>query len=303
MPDQEKYQIVLEKVPYERQPEAALFLSGSFSLPPASTRGIVASGPITLLSGLTKAQAEAVIEELKAGMPEGVELRLAAENDPGKYSRLQWPRPPRIYGRDLSDFISQQNTQDIHCPLCGGHLRITNDDTGVRAVTATDSARRGGMTTRRILTASDKDPLFSGVKPLATADTNYASLRSLEAGDTGFWMDYSNSEHDTSPPHEPPAARTPGKESSTGKKGTNRNAAGLSAFMKPGGFALVVSRTKDPQAVKMISEIMGISQDEARDKCLNLGLCVAKDIALDEAQNLLARFRNLGAKARIVRPT
>jgi ribosomal protein L7/L12 len=72
--------------------------------------------------------------------------------------------------------------------------------------------------------------------------------------------------------------------------------------MKPGAFAVVVGRTRDNQAVKMISEIMGISEREARDRCMHLGICVARDISLDEAQNLLSRFKSLGAKARIVKP-
>ena len=72
--------------------------------------------------------------------------------------------------------------------------------------------------------------------------------------------------------------------------------------MTPGAFSLVVSRTKGPQAVKIIAEILGVSETEAREKCLGLGLCVARDISLDEAQNLLTRFRSLGAKARIVKP-
>lgn len=81
-----------------------------------------------------------------------------------------------------------------------------------------------------------------------------------------------------------------------------RPAAGLAAFMKPGVFSVVVSRSRDPQVVKMIAEIMGVPEAEARDKCLCPALSPVRGISLDEAQSLLARFRNLGAKARIVRP-
>ncbi len=301
MADKESYQIILEKVPYERQPEAALFLSGCFSLPPGSTRGIVASGPIILLSDLAKTQGEAVLEELASSLPEGMTLRLADEKDSAKVSRLQWPRQPRIYGRELSEFENRQESHDMSCPLCGGLLRITRDASGMKAAPAGVGEQKTGGS-RRLLSASDKDPLFSGVKPLVSADSNYASLRSLEAGDTGFWMDYGG-QGDQQPPA-PPPARSPGRETEMKKgAGTSRTSAGLASFMKPGGFSVVVSRTKDAQVVKMISEIMGIGEDEARDKCLGLGLCVAKNISLDEAQNLLARFRNLRAKARIVRPT
>lgn len=298
MSEEDNYQIILEKMEEKSQPDAALFLSGCFSLPPGSTRGIAASGPIVLLSGMSKWQAESILSELNASIPEGVVLRLAAENVPGKYSRLQWPRPPRIYGRDLGEFADRQECVDTTCPLCGGALRIAGN--GVAARLLAGECSRRGISERQTLSPSDKDPLFSGIKPLATADTNFASLRSLEAGDTGFWMDY----HDADVPEpgdKPAAERSPGSES-TARKSTNKTTAGLAAFMKPGVFAVVVGRTKDPQAVKMVSEIMGVSEDEARDKCMSLGLCVVKGVALDEAQKLLARFHNLRARARIVRP-
>lgn len=298
-PSSNSYQIILEKVAEERQPDAVLFLSGCFSLPPASTKGIAASGPIALITDVTHAQAEAVVGELALSIPEGVTLRIADAEESAKISRLQWPRQPRIYGRDLSEFASDPESHNLKCPLCGGMIRIFRDPNGLLGASAT--TERGKPSSRR-LPSDEKDPLFSGIKPLASAGSNFASIRSLQAGDTGFWMDHS---HNIFAPPAPEGPVDDGKgpgDSSHAKKSTIKVSAGLAAFMKPGAFALVVGRTKDPQAVKMIADIMGVSKDEARDKCLNLGLCVARDIALDEAQNLLARFKGLGAKARIVRP-
>ena len=82
-----------------------------------------------------------------------------------------------------------------------------------------------------------------------------------------------------------------------------KRASGLAAFMKPGPFALLLARTRDVQAIKMTAEIMGISESEARDRCLELGLCVAKGIGLEEARTLMTRYRGVGARARIARPT
>lgn len=301
----DKYQLILEKVPEEKQPETALFLSGCFSLPRASTRGIAASGPIAILSELTKGQAETILAELRSSLPAEVDIAVAVEGERSRVSRLQWPRPPRIYGSLVEEFGGDEEApQEIKCPICGGNIRIIQNDKGLTAVIGGDR-RRGDTALRPAPSpAADKDPLFSGVKPLATGTGNYASIRSLQAGDTGFWMDHTHNAF--APPPEEPAqsgTRHGGAGTSGAKKSGGKPTAGLAAFMKPGMFAVVVGRTKDAPTVKMIAEIMGISESEARDKSLNLGLCVARDISLDEAQNLLTRFRNLGAKARIVKPS
>lgn len=310
MPDTptDNYQLILEKVPDEKQPETALFLSGCFSLPPASTRGIAASGPIALISGMPKGQAEAVMQEIEPSIPPGVEMRIALEEEQARISRLQWPRPPRIYGSPLDEFEEPDGPEsvDAKCPICGGVLHITQDGGEVRLAPAAPDKRRRGDTViqpRPPLPSSDKDPLFSGVKPVAQETTKYASIRSLQAGDTGFWMDHTHSIFAQPAESEQAPPRRPGETSSGRSKSGSRPGAGLAAFMKPGSYAVVLGRTRDAQVIKMVSEIMGIGEGEARERCQELGLCVARDISLDEAQNLLARFRNFGARARIVRPS
>lgn len=304
MSGMERYHIIMGKVPEEALATVALFLSGCFSLPPSSTRGIAASGPIALISDMTKRQAEAVLAEMSVTAPEGVSLSLADDRDAGKISRLQWPRPPRIYGSDLAVFAGGRSRHDLKCPTCGCRVRVTVENDGEAKIAALDEpgAKDGGIPSAPA--AGEGDPLFTGVKPLGFDSSHYASLKSLEAGDTGFWVD----------PHEnasgrPVAAPPPGAEKKAnpegapgGKKGSIRTVAGLAAFMKQGAYAVVLGRTRDNQAVKMVADIMGVSIDEAREKCLNLGLCVARDISLDEAQTLLARFQGVGARARIVKP-
>lgn len=330
MAEDGNYQLILEKAPEERQPETALFLSGCFSLPPAAARGIAASGPIILLSDMSKGQAEAVLSELRSTLPPGIELRIGDESAAAKFSRLQWPRPPRIYGRGLEEFKILDEGREERCPLCGGLFRIILEGDAVRLIPSGSGKRT--MSVRRVIDSSDKDPLFSGIKPLAGSGSDFASLRSLQAGDTGFWMDYgerlpaasagqgsgrqdvgrqgvetasegTGTHHGTSAASSSRGA-TGEKTNVSGKSTAFRggNAAGLAAFMKPGVFALMVGRTRDNMAVKMVADIMGIGEEEARNKCLSLGLCVVRDVALDEAQNLLARFKNLGVKARIVKP-
>lgn len=302
MAEGESLQIVMEKVAEERQSDTALFLSGCFSLPPASTRGIAASGPIALMTDLTRTQVDAILAELAPSLPDGVTLTISKSGDTN-ISRLQWPRPPRIYGRPLDEFAVGEQCHEAKCPICGGNIRITQEGSEIRVNPAVE--RRRGDTIARPAPTTDKDPLFSGIKPLSPETASYASIRSLQAGDTGFWMDYNrNSLYEPEAPAHPPSATKmpPGGETTHNRRTSGRNAGGLSAFMKPGVFALVLGRTHDQQVVKMVAEIMGLQDSEAREKCMSLGLCVARGIALEEAQTLLARFRNLGARARIVKP-
>lgn len=299
----ENYQLVLGKISEEKQPEVALFLSGCFSLPPASTRGIAASGPIALISDMSKAQAEAVLKELTTSMPPGLELEVVREEERSRISRLQWPRPPRIYGSALDEFIIEAEDHEAKCPVCGSVLCITQDGGEVRIDAAAAEKRRSSDTAFRPIGSPDRDPLFSGVKPLASEAGKYASIRSLQAGDTGFWMDHTHSIFAPAAAADTASGSGTSTASSHAKRSGGKSGGGLAAFMKPGSFAVVLGRTKDASAIKIASEIMGVGEGEARERCLNLGTCVARDISLDEAQTLLARFRNLGTRVRIVRPS
>lgn len=303
----ETFQIVMREVAEEHRSGAAMFLSGCFSLPPASGRNIAASAPVALLAELERGQAEAIVAELRPALPGGVALEIRSSGDAGdtEVSRLQWPRPPRIYGKDIIDFAeAAESSHEAKCPVCGGMLRIVTDGGAVRIAPLAERARPGGgdtavMTAPAPAPADDRDPLFSGIAPLAAANGNYPSLRSLQAGDTGFWMD--NKGIFSAAAQSPDASPLP-VPGDTSHSRRARAAGGLAAFMKPGVFAVVASRSRDAQVVKMVAEIMGVSEPEARDRCLALSLTVARGISLDEAQSLLARLRNLGARARIVRP-
>lgn len=299
-----RYMLVMEKVPDDRQPETALFLSRCFSLPPPSARNIAASGPIALLADLSGQQAGAVLAELKTALPPDVIMRVTESSASLRISRLQWPRPPRIYGRDVNDFVIAGDARGTSCPLCGGQLRIIKDGDGVKLVSAGGERKKEVGESKRTLPSNDDDPLFSGIKPLAAGSGNYASIRSLQAGDTGFWMDHSHFAYSAQPQSDSQAGeRHEDPGTTTVKRTTVRNAGGQAAFMKPGAFAVVAARTKDTATVKMIAEIMGIPETEARERSLTLGLCVARDISLNEAQSLLARFKKLGSRARIVKPS
>lgn len=296
--ENDSYQIILEPVPEGKQSAAALFLSGCFSLPPVSTRRIAASGPIAILSGLDGIQAETIMAEIVPALPEGISLKTAREGEALDISRLDWPNPPKIFGRPLDDFALRISVDEAPCPACGKMLRIQQSSDGDLSVKLVRESGKTVMIPNPASVDGDKDPLFSGFKPLAADSAAFASVRQLQAGDTGFWGDTRGAvfpaHYDEEPPDKPKAA----KDSSL----PGKSAVGLVAYMKPGVFAVILGRTKDPMVVKKVAEILGIGEDEAREKCLSLGTCIARDISLDEAQNLMARFKILGARVRIAKP-
>lgn len=299
MTESDSYQIILDPVPEDKQPAAALFLSGCFSLPPASMRRIAASGPIAILSGLDGVQAETILAELTPALPENVTLRLSREGEDQDSSRLDWPAPPKIFGRPLEEFslAAAVTTDEAPCPACGKMLRVKHDATGDFSIRLASESSRTVMIPNPASVASDKDPLFSGFKPLAADSVAFKSVRALQSGDTGFWGE-TQSAIDARPYQPPPEPARRNTDSSI----LGKSSGGLSAYMKPGVFAVVVGRSKDAAVVKKVAEIMGLSEDEARQKCLAPSLSVARDISLDEAKNLAARFKMLGARVRIAKP-
>ena len=328
MSDKDSRQIILDRMEEAKQSVASLFLAGCFSLPPASTSRIAASGPIAILSDLDAAQAETILADLTPSLPAGVALHIAREGEEEEASRLDWPRPPKIFGRPIEDFRPRNRRVEVPCPSCGNMLGILHKAGGGLSVKLVREAGRTVMIPNPASTESSKDPLFSGFKPLAADAASLASVQSLEAGDSGFW-DASGAfagQYEQPPPAPPeaspaepaatanPAANGAGAaaksasgsgvttKSASGSGVTTKTASGLAAYMKSGVYAVVIARTKDASVVKKVVEVMGVSEDEARQKCLKLSLCVARNISLDEAQTLLARFKTLGAKARIIRP-
>ncbi len=293
---------MLDPVPEELEQAVALFLSGCFSLPPASTKRIAASAPIAILSDLDGFQAETVLTELQASLPEGITLRAVKEGDDQDASSLAWPKPPQIFGRSLDEYKLQVSEDESPCPCCGKMLKITKGPDG-NVVLKYPMKNRSGSHTVMIPNPeaedADKDPLFSGFKPLASDSVGFAAFKSLKAGDTGFWGE--TSRHLVAAPFESPPEPEK-KPSARESNSTGKTTTGLAAYMKPGVFAVILSRSKDPLVVQKVAETMGITEAEAREKCLQLSLCVAQDISLDDAKTLAGTLKSLGGRVRIAKP-
>lgn len=249
----DKVHIVAEAVAADRMADATRFLAECFSLPPASARSIAAGAPIVLLAGLSTALAAPVLRELQANAPEGVAFRVADGDTQDDLPQLQWPKPPRLYGRTPAELARRDSVRD---------------EKHIQAPPAVQPVA----------------PLWTGIRPVAEARAPTSEHFVVPATLPGMSSD------------DAPVSQAEAKRTSC------RIAPSLSQFMRHGSFSVIIGRTKDPHAVKMVADIMGLEEEAARRQCMRLGLCVARNISLDEARTLTERFHHLGLKARIAHP-
>jgi hypothetical protein len=264
MPDSGLRHIVLEAVPDAFRKEAAGFLAGCFSLSPSVAMNIAASSPIAVLSGLSAACAAAILAEIGPAVPGGVSLRIGEDGDDGGLSQLQWPRPPHVFGRKLSEFADPAKSREADCPLCGGRIRLVEKGDDFR-LEASGAEEKNGQSAYALIGED-------GGRPAAETERLPYRYAGRREGDGAL-----------SKPAGAPS--------------------GLAAYMKPGAFAVVVGKTREVQAIKLAAETMGLTQEEAWDSCQELGLCVVEGVSLAEAKSLKARFSNLGVRVRIARPS
>ena len=297
------YNIVIGHMPLEIQAEVALALSASMLLPGNAAQRIVANAPIAILSDLSRLQAESIKTELLKSMPPGTDLVVAPDKSEEKISRLEWPQPPRINEKSLTDFLRINFDHDLICPNCQEKLYLkTDDDKGLSLVKVEcdlSQAPTSDFDKADDRLGADDDPLFAGLVDFGPI-ADLKAVQALNAGDTGFWMGFDSRNLPAAESNRMTFSEVEEKASASG---TIRGASGLTTFMRPGPYAVVINGSQDIDVIRFTADLLGISENEAREKCLKHSLCVAKNIAREEAQSLLARLRSLKAEARIFRPS
>lgn len=302
MEQDERFLVVLDPVPAEALDTVAGALATAMTLPVNMAKRIVSSCPIALLTRLRRGRAERLRNVLASAFAGNASVRVAPDQPDSLTSRLEWPLPPSIAGLRIDEYPEDDlNLGKLACPSCGigldylengagGHpeLRVATTDNETIPIPVVGG---GGDTT--LLPSSDLDPLFSGLKPLDST-ANLQAVKDLRAGKTGFWkIDWGDRLSPVT--DQPPMSRENGHASTT--------RSGLAAYLPGGPFAVIINRSTDINVARLVAEVGGLPEDEAREKCLQPIFCVARDIAKAEAQTLLTRFEALHAKGRIVRPS
>ena len=89
---------------------------------------VVSAAPIIIMDGLTAEQSQAALEALAEVEAAGSQLQVQYNADEG-YARIDWPAPPRINGRALSE-VCQSDAETsvtllVPCPYTGQKIKLT----------------------------------------------------------------------------------------------------------------------------------------------------------------------------------
>jgi len=114
-----RYTLVLRACSVEGRPHVSQFLGKAFSLKESTCATIAASAPIALLADLSEEQA-AVCQVLLAGLHHaGVTFEYLSDAA-ADLPKIDWPRLPPIFKRDLDDHVSDYGGMALACPDCSG---------------------------------------------------------------------------------------------------------------------------------------------------------------------------------------
>lgn len=96
--------VVLGKIGPDLVAEVASEIAKLLGISSPLAGKIAKSGPIVLISQLDPAAADGVLEAFQNAVEDSAAVTIEPEDD-RKVSRVNWPSPPRVNGRELSDFI------------------------------------------------------------------------------------------------------------------------------------------------------------------------------------------------------
>jgi len=114
------YTLILRACPESHRETAAGFVSKLFSLKEHTCQQIVSSCPIVLLTGLGREEAAAMHLLVHGLNVIGAQIELSP-HPPGDLPKIDWPRRPQVFKRDLSDWgVDLQ----LMLPVPGGQSRL-----------------------------------------------------------------------------------------------------------------------------------------------------------------------------------
>lgn len=113
-----RYTLVLRSCSEEGQAHVAQFLGKAFSLKDSTCATIASSAPIALLADLSAEQA-AVCQLILGGLHHGgVEIEYLADAG-ADLPKIDWPRMPPIFKRDLDHWVAEFGGFALPCTTCG----------------------------------------------------------------------------------------------------------------------------------------------------------------------------------------
>jgi ribosomal protein L7/L12 len=336
MGDAGEFNLIIEKV---TSPEGATFLSEAFGLDPGLTQAMLKTTPIIFATKLTKAEVKALTPRLQELSKRGFEFRITART--AKLPKVNWLVRPNFAlpstgnaGAITFDF---QNTAFV-CPTCGdtfvfarvGQIPLTEGTPPAPPSTpaAAPPASKTATSSQPAAVVQPKqnkptEPLKleldenKGANPNSFADADLVEPLTDEALESGDVSKRDVPEIDLSSIEGPPQA-----DGAAAKTSVNLSAAldESLAEMEPGTatatpapgtgddlYNVFVPEVKDKtrleEVVKLVAQVRGISEDEARKLTKRVMIPVAKGVPKDEAEKILMQFKKIKTTGRMTRVT
>ncbi len=329
------YTLILRACPESHRESAAGFVSKLFSLKEHTCQQIVSSCPIVLLTGLGREEA-ATMHLLVHGLNVlGAHIELSP-NPPGDLPKIDWPRRPQVFKRELSDWGSDLA---LMVPVPGGQSRLIDLLVAtIEGRPATKAEFKGAnlpevtpfatpalpiehrpLTTRTPLPEAPKPPTGRPPMPpppsIKTPAPEVAPVAQLTPG--GGTEDPMSRLNELFP-EEDGGSFMPGKEDITNilnrllpdeQPDPPTTASGGSRKLSEsgtGGFSVFLAKIADEdrrkKAAALIAEMGKMPVEEAEILSKKMIIPVLKGVSKEEADAAKAQFGKIGILARVKGP-
>jgi hypothetical protein len=321
MPD---FAVVLRSCPSAARDQVAAYLGRAFSLKDATCASIAQSAPVVLLHGLNNDEV-AACHVILSGL-----ARMGAHTEfldrlPPDLPKIDWPRRPQVFKRDLSDHIA-----DLHFAVAGPSgqttlLALVSASLGNHAPPMAPVAPAANQTpapqefrgiqlpeitpfATPVLPPGNPTP--SGVASIPESGEAMSRLNELFPDEGGF---VPNNQDITSIlnrllPDEHPQGQPAAGPGELSKASSNRAVSlnGAPAPAGPAGFAVFLAKIADEgrrqKAVPLIAELSKISAEEAEILSKKVIIPVMKGASKDDAEAARQKFAKIGIIARVKAP-
>ena len=317
------YSYILREVPDPARPAVAQLLGRLFNLKDTTCASIAESAPIVLLTDLEQDEAAVLIVVLRCLSRAGA-ITLMVEGYPDDLSKIDWPRRPQIFRRDLSDYIADFQFIPPGSPssllaLCGGALpgaapAAPSNAPGTREfkkMALPEITPFGGASilppppstpTTRSQQRPTTDRVMASPSAMSEATSRLDELFP-EDESSGFVpnnQDITSILNKLLPDEDGPGS--PQASSSGRRAAVNTPSAGNSAIGHAVFLAKIADEGRRQKAIPLIAELAKISTEDADALSKKVIIPVLKGATKDEAEAAKVLFAKIGILARVKGP-
>jgi ribosomal protein L7/L12 len=318
-----EFNLIITEVESARQEEAAGAFAQAFSLDETLAGQILKSAPIIFAGRLTKSEVKALTPKLTELSELGIEFRITARVA-AKMPKVNWPVRPQFTAGGSggpNGLAFEWDNNAFVCPGCGetflfrrlGQLKLAEPTDA-----APPSPPRTAMSATRMPPRPAPEPEVVGYAEeeaqdvsLQDADPEVSGVEGEPLpgdGETPLDLPGSVEEIPIDTPAEPvagdepepetEAAVLPGGSAESGEEGAEEEANGelYNVFLSK-----IADRAKQDQVATLIAQLKGCPMSEAKELTGRLVIPIAKNVAREEAEQILEQFKKLKVVGRMTK--